>query len=400
MTSPYAPNAAQRKARTRGNGEGTIYQRTETRKKADGSTVQLERWCVAISLEGGKRKVLYGKTRQEVAKKLNQAMQARDSGRLVAAPRQTLRQFLERWLRDVVKPTARARTYQTYEEKVRLHIAPELGSLPLASLTPQHLQRMYAKKLESGLSPATVNLIHIVLYGALKQARKWGLVGRNVAEDARPPARARLDGTDKALTAPQVARLLDAMAGHRYEPLWRTLLATGLRFGEAAALRWEDVDLEDRAIAVKRTLTRVPGGSAFTPPKTARGRRIIPLPAAAAATLQAHKDRQDIEKMWEPEKWQPLDLVFCNSLGKPLREDHVLLAFKKVTDKAGLPRRRLHDLRHTYATRLFANNKHVRAVQELMGHARSDMTLEIYTSSVPEALRDAADSLEGLLTSK
>src|SRR5262245_37072426 len=91
------------------------------------------------------------------------------------------------------------------------------------------------------------------------------------------PARTRLDGTDKALTAPQVARLLQAMAGHRYEPLWRTLLATGLRFGEAAALRWEDFDLDGRAIAIRRTLTRVPGGHDFTPPKTARGRRIIPL---------------------------------------------------------------------------------------------------------------------------
>ena len=392
--------ATQRRARSRGNGEGTIYQRTEKRKKADGTVALVERWCVAVTLEGGKRKVLYGRTRQEVAKKLNAAIQARDSGRLVAAPRQTLGQFLDRWLRDVVKPTARVRTYQTYEEKVRLHIKPELGRTSLSALTPQQMQRLYAGKLEAGLSPATVNLIHIVLYGALKQARRWGLVGRNVAEDATPPQRTRLDGSDKAYTASQVARLLDAIASHRYEPLWRTLLATGLRFGEAAALRWEDVDLDAGLIAVKRTLTRVPGGYDFTPPKTARGRRVIPLAPAAVATLRTHKERQDLERMWQPDRWAPLDLVFCNSLGKPLREDHVLAAFKKVTDKAGLPRRRLHDLRHTYATRLFANNKHVRAVQELMGHARSDMTLEIYTSSVPETLRDAADSLEGLLTSK
>jgi len=94
--------------------------------------------------------------------------------------------------------------------------------------------------------------------------------------------------------------------------------------------------------------------------------------------------------------WHDLDLVFPNAVGKPLREDHVLQAFHRVCAEAGLPRKRLHDLRHTYATWLFANNKHVRAVQELMGHSRSDMTLEIYTSSVPEVLRDAVSSLDYL----
>lgn len=95
-------------------------------------------------------------------------------------------------------------------------------------------------------------------------------------------------------------------------------------------------------------------------------------------------------------EWQDLDLVFPNSVGKPLRGDHVLAAFHTVLERHGLPRKRIHDLRHTYATRLFANNKHVRAVQERMGRSRSDMTMEIYTASVPEVLRDAADSLDVL----
>ena len=340
--------------------------------------------------------MLYARTREEAAQKLHAAMQKHKQGALVIGPRQTLGQFLDRWLQDSVKPTNRPRTYETYSEKARLHIVPDLGNVPLANLAPQHLQQLYAKKLEAGLAPATVNLIHVVLHRSLKQAQRSGVVGRNVAEDVDPPARTRLDGTDKALTAPQIGRLLVAMRGHRYEPLWRILLATGLRFGEAAALRWEDVDLNERTVAVRRSLTRVPGGYAFTPPKTARGRRIIPLPAAAAETLRTHQDHQELVQRAQASSWEPLDLVFPNSLGKPLREAPVLAAFHKVLEQAGLPRHRLHDLRHTYATRLFANNAHVRAVQELMGHSRSDMTLEIYASSVPDVLRDAAHSLEVL----
>jgi integrase len=327
-------------------------------------------------------------------------MQTHKQGALVTGPRQTLGQFLERWLQDSVKPTTRPRTYETYSQKARLHIVPELGNVPLVSLTPQHLQQLYAKKLEGGLAPATVNLIHVVLHRSLKQAKRRGVIRRNVAEDVDAPARTRLDGTDKAFTLPQINRLLAAMYGHRHEALWRILLATGLRFGEAAALRWEDVDLDRRTLAVRRSLTRIPGGYAFTQPKTARGRRIIPLPAAAAETLRAHHERLELQRMWEARRWEPLDLVFPNTVGNPMREPAVLAAFHRVLEQAGLPRHRLHDLRHTYATRLFANNAHVRAVQELMGHSRSDMTLEIYTSSVPDVLRDAADRLDSLFSAQ
>jgi integrase len=376
---------SRRRTSKRGNGEGTIYF-----QKAR------ERWVAMVSLPEGKRKALYGRTRQEVAQKLDQAVQARHQGALVTGPRQTVAQFLERWLEDSVKPRTRPRTYETYSQKVRVHVVPEIGGVALVSLTPQHLQKLYAKKLESGLAPATVNLIHVVLHRSLKQAKRWGLVGRNVAEDVDAPPRARLDGTDRAFTATQVAQLLTAMRGHKHEPLWRILLATGMRFGEAAALRWEDVDLDQRTIAIRRTLTRVDGGLQFSPPKTARGRRIIPLPAAAVETLRAHKEHQQLSRQHEPARWQDLDLVFPNSIGKPLREAAVLAAFHQVLQRAALPRRRLHDLRHTYATRLFAKNAHLRAVQELMGHSRSDMTLDIYTSSVSDVLRDAADSLNSL----
>jgi integrase len=129
-----------RRAPKRSNGEGSIYYQKSR-----------DRWAASVSLENGRRKVLYARSRHEVAQKLQAALNARDQGALVVDPKQTLGRFLERWLQDSVKPTVRVRTYQTYEVKIRLRIVPELGRVSLGSLRPQHLQRLYAAKLDAGL---------------------------------------------------------------------------------------------------------------------------------------------------------------------------------------------------------------------------------------------------------
>lgn len=126
----------------------------------------------------------------------------------------------------------------------------------------------------------------------------------------------------------------------------------------------------------------------------------MPLPPSLVPVLAAQLTSTKELRLLAGSEWTDLNLVFPNSVGKPLRGDHVLAAFHAVLENHGLPRERMHDLRHTYATRLFANNKHVRAVQELMGHSRSDMTMEIYTASIPEMLRDAADSLGELFSDR
>jgi integrase len=368
----------------RGNGEGSIYQR------ADNGL-----WCANVSLPDGKRKYLYGKTRQDVASKLRAAQNSKESGTLVTGPRQTLGQFLDRWLLDTVKPTTRVRTWLSYSERVRLHIAPSLGKLALTSVTPQHLQHLYAAKLAAGLSSSTVNGIHVVLSRALKQALRWGLVAPNVCEavEAPRPNHQKAEG----LSAVEIAVFLESIRGDRYESLWITFLATGLRFGEAAALRWSDIDLEARMLTVRHTITRQGSkGFEFTDPKTSSSRRTIPLPAAAVEAMRAQRIAAKEARLLAGRRWQELDLVFPSGVGTPLRESHLIVDFHKTLERAGLPRRRIHDLRHTYATRLFALHNHPRAVQELMGHSRFQITMDTYTESVPAVLREAADSLDSV----
>ena len=162
----------------RGNGEGTIY-----RRKNGGWATQY----IVYTAEGRKRKTLYGKTRQEVAAKLAKALSDREGGLVFDAENQTVSEYLERWLSDSVKGSVRPKTFDSYEWLICKYIAPALGRVKLKTLTSAHLQGFYRSKLEAGLSPRTVQYLHVVLHRALKQALRWGLVPRNVSEAVDPP---------------------------------------------------------------------------------------------------------------------------------------------------------------------------------------------------------------------
>jgi integrase len=367
----------------RGNGEGSIYQ------DARGL------WRASTSLENGHRKYLSGRARQDVARKLAAAVSAREQGTIVTAPRQTVAQFFARWLEDAVKPNLRPRSYAVYEGKARLDILPTLGRLPMTALTPQHLQHLYAHKQAEGLAPKSVNNLHVVVHQALTYAVRWGVVARNVAEAVEPP---RVPARElEPFTPEEIAVLLAAIRGHRHERLWITMLATGMRFGETAALRWADVDLEGRVIHVRHTLgpKGKHAGPRFAEPKTKKGRRDLPLPTVAAEVLRLQLAATRLERDVVP-GWHDLDLVFPSALGTPLNQSHVLARFQRALEAAGLPKRRMHDLRHTYATRLFALGQHPRAVQDLLGHSRFEITMNLYIATVPEVLREAADRMDSV----
>ncbi len=147
------------RSKQRGHGEGSIYQRKDGR------------WVASITVEGRKRKTLYGKTRKEVAEKLHKALQDRRQGILPTWPRQKLGEYLEHWLEKVHKPGIRLTTYAGYRNVLDNHLLPGLGHIQLQGLTPQQVQAFYARELEDGLSPRTlVSMVHVVLHKALDDA--------------------------------------------------------------------------------------------------------------------------------------------------------------------------------------------------------------------------------------
>jgi len=362
----------------RGNGEGSIYQR-----KSDG------KWVGSISLENGKRKAIYGKTRKEVQEKMKVTLREQQQGTLITAPQQTLKDYLEYWLEDVHKMNIRVSTYVKYKKLLK-HILPTLGQTMLQKLTPQQVQKLYANKLKEGLSPKMVVNIHGVLHKALDNAVKWGLVAKNVCDLVSPPRLPKIE--QQVLTLEQAHTLFEHVKKHRLEVVLMLALTTGMRRGEILALRWHDVNLHEGSIQVKRTVDYIPHyGYVETEPKTARGFRKIMLPSFVVGALKAHRLQQDEVRSKAGDKWVEKELIFCGLLGDYFNPNYLLRVFKQVLIDAGLPHMRFHDLRHSAATILLSMNIHPKVVQELLGHSTIGMTLDIYSHVLPSMQKDITD---------
>jgi integrase len=326
--------------------------------------------------EGRKRRTVYGKTRKEVAAKIAKAISDREGGLTFDAKNLTVGKYLDSWLTDSVRDTVRLTTYQGYERIVRLHIRPALGGIKLDKLTPVHVRGLYRERLEAGLSPRMVQLVHVTLHKALKQAVNDGLVPRNVTEAVKSPRPVKKEM--EPLGPAQARALLRAARGERLEALYALAVSTGMRQGELLGLKWEDVDLEAGTLQVRRTLsTATGGGVSFGAPKTAKSRRNIRVPKLALAALRRHRKAQLEERMKLCGLWQDYGLVFTTGVGTPIsRADLITRSFKPLLKKANLPDIRFHDLRHTCATLLLAKGVHAKLVQELLGHSTIAVTLE------------------------
>jgi len=366
----------------RNNGEGSI------QKRKDG------RWCGRYSVDG-KRKYVYGKTRKEVSEKLFKLIsESKSSYAFDIDSKILIRDHMNDWLENSVRASVSIRTYERRGEVTRLHVIPLLGDMKLKDLTPNHLRRLYREKLDSGLSPRSVNHIHCTLNKALNEAVRWRIIPVNVCGLVNPPRCP--DEEMKVLTSKQVGRLLEISKGDRFEALYYLAVTTGMRRGELLALKWEDVNFNRGTVQVKRSLSRIRGGLIFVSPKSAKGRRNIALTTGVIEALRKHRVIQDEER--SRENWQENGLVFPTTVGTPLYPHLVVQrSFKKLLRKAGLPLdTRFHDLRHTAATLLLTKGVHPKIVQELLGHSSISITLDTYSHVLPNMQSEAVRAMEDI----
>ncbi|MCA3747837.1 MAG: site-specific integrase [Rubrobacter sp.] len=372
----------------RGNGEGSISRRKNGTWRAE---------YTVYTAEGRKRNTLYGKTRREVAEKLAKAIADRNGGIVYDAGKLTVGAYLDRWLSDSVRDTVRQRTYERYESIVRVHIKPTLGRIKLKTLAPAHVRGLYREKLGAGLSPRTVQYIHVTLHKALKQAVRDELIPRNASEAIKAPRPTKKE--IRPLSPDQARAFLDAARGDRFETLYVLAVHCGLREGELLGLKWEDVDLDAGTLAVRRTLSETRTGHRFEAPKNGKGRR-IKLTTGAMKALRRHRKAQLEERLRAAGLWEDHGLVFPNQVGKTMNAKNLTArSFKQILERAGLPRTvRVHDLRHTCATILLKVGQHPKYVQELLGHANIGITLDTYSHVLPgmgDGLADAMDDALG-----
>jgi len=344
----------------------------------------------------------------EAQRRLRELLLSVEQGTYVKSDRLTVAQFLEEWLQDYVATNTAPRTAERYEEIVRVHLIPALGSLPLLSLRPPHIQKYYAQALETGrrdgkggLSALTVHKHHRILYESLKYGVRQGILIRNPAEAVTPP-----HGQSKEpamVGATNVQLILEAAKETPYYALFFTDAYTGLRRGELLGLRWGDVDLEKSTLSVVQTLQQLRNGEyIFREPKSKRGRRQVALSPSLVIMLWEHRLKQERTRKLLEKPLTLTDLVFSQPDGKPLRPNTVSRALQEIARSIGLLGVRLHDLRHAHATILLQQGVHPKIVQERLGHSSVSTTLDIYSHVVP-GLQEAAarrfeEGLEGALT--
>lgn len=374
--------------RKRGNSEGTIFFH-----KTKGL------WCGQVSAGRGpdgklKRYTVYGKTRQEVAAKLAELSLRAVRGLLPVPEAITFGEWTALWLERKAKEV-RPKTIHAY----RQDIAPmlrEIGHLRLQALRPHHIRAALDRLLEAGLSRRAVREALMLTRGILKEALKVDLIPRNPAEavEVRLP---KATPAAKVLLPEQVPVFLAAAQEERLYPAFYLILTTGLRRGEVCGLKWEDVDLEGWTLRVRGNRTTLSGKVLESLPKTERGLRTVHLSQDAVAVLREWKTLQEEERKRAGDAWEETGYVFTNPLGLPIHPETLNRVLRRICDRAGLPRVRVHDLRHTHATLLLRRGVPVEVVSEKLGHSTPAFTLSQYRHVLPEERRLYALDLSELI---
>ena len=379
-------------AKKRANGEGSI------RKRKDGRWEG--RYTAGHDPETGKAiyKNVLGRSQAEVKEKLKQAIGEAQALDITKAGKYTVGEWMEVWFQDYAKIKVRPSSHQTYQGYIQNHIRPNIGDIPLEKLTSLDLQKFYKKLLAQGrvdrveakgqpkgLSAKTVRNIHQILSSALKLAQEQRLILTNPAEGCALP---RVEHQEmKTLTTVQLASFFREARDSGVFELYYLELATGLRRGELLGLKWEDIDLDRGDLRVRRQISRINGEVVEAPLKTKNAYRTLPLAEDTVSVLKEQR-RKVGNSPW----------VFPSPNGGPISPDSVLHMLHRVLKRAGLPKVRFHDLRHTFATLALQNGVDVKTVSGMLGHFSAGFTLDTYAHITSAAQRQAAQTMGSVLS--
>ena len=377
----------------RANGEGSI------RKRKDGRWEG--RYTAGHDLETGRAiyKNVLGRTQAEVKEKLKAAIKETQALDQAKVGKYTVGEWMEVWFEDYAKIKVRPSSHQTYRGYIDNHIVPNIGDIPLEKLTSLDLQKLYKKLLTKGrvdrleakgqpkgLSAKTVRNIHQIISSAMQLAREQKLITANPAEDCALP---RLEHREmQTLPVEQLQSFLREAKDSGVFELYYLELTTGLRRGELLGLKWEDIDLERGDLRVRRQIARINGEVVEAPLKTKNAYRTLPLAEDTIGVLEAQRKKTG-DSPW----------VFPSPTGGPISPDSVLRMLHRVLKRAGLPRVRFHDLRHTFATLALQNGVDVKTVSGMLGHFSAGFTLDTYAHVTTASQRQAAKTMGNLLSS-
>ena len=383
-------------SKRRGKGGGSVFYH-----EGKGKWVAQLTWIDPATGRKVKREK-HCETRKEAERALADMVAAQAKGLLTDPSRLTTRDFALDYLKRLEREGLRPNSIRLAREELA-HALPSLkdpkahdplGRMRLQEVKPVHVRAAVDRVAEAGYAPRTVNRVLMRLKALFREALRLELVARNPAEAVR----LRLpkgEKTARALEPQEVARLLEAAEASRSKDmalLLRLMLETGLRRGEALALQWRDIDLEAGELTVWRSWTKAGGKGVFSEPKTPTAKRKVPLPRGLLLRLKAR--REELLERLTPEE---VDGLFLVGGVKPVDPDAFNHYLRRLAEKAGLGRVRVHDLRHTWATLALSRGVPLEVVSERLGHASPTITLNVYRHLLEEERRGWVLDLEELL---
>lgn len=380
------------------NGEGSISKRKDGR--------YMGRYTV-----GGKRKSVYGATHAEVRAILNEILNEIAKGEYIEPTKETVGSWTNMWLVTYALPSVKQSTYISYEGYIRIHIVPELGDIPLSSLSMEICQKFFNMlQKKKKLSPKTIRNIYNMFHYALDQATINRKIVRNPLLGIKLPKNEKKelivfnrDEQSKLQTAAMNAPELQAF-GVIFT------LNTGLRLGELIGLKWEDVDFSKHSIRIRRTIGRLQkvdeegklmkktDGVKTTElvirtPKSTKSQRVIPLFDKLWEGLMEYRKQQNRMIDAFGEDYEDNGYIFCNAMGKIYDPRVYEDLYKRCLRDAGLRNIKFHALRHTFATRALEAGMDIEVLSKLLGHAQASTTLNLYGHALPDHKKDSMSKM-------
>ena len=373
--------------RHRGSGEGSIF------KSGNG-------WRGQISLDG-ERKSVSGKTKKEVADKLAALRVDFNNGNYVKRNDVTVDEWVDYWLTNQVKPRLAEQSYIKLRALFKYHICTEIGNRRIQELDREVLERMYAnvfyekgddkKYKQKDYSHSTVNALSVQMKKCLQYAVDCGVLAKNPHNGVqlhklRPPKKV------SAYTRTDQEKIINRCkrGENTNERLFYFLISTGIRFGEAVALTWDDINITTGQIRINKTAVSIRGSMVVQEkPKTAAGVRTIYVGENIAKWLSWHKDQQDQDLNYR-------NLVFPNSRYNITNQANAVLAWTKLQEKLGIEHQGMHALRHTWATRALEEGIDIKVVSQMLGHKNIITTMNIYQDVLDAEKIKAACTLNAL----
>ena len=347
----------------------------------------------------GKRKVgsVYGKTAKAAREKLRDVLDRIRDEKAPRDSRLTVASWVSEWQSGIlVRSDRKPTTKELYRRLGSTHLmAAPFGNIELAKVRRSHIDQLIQGLRDKGLSDSTVRSIYAVLNAALEDARIDSLLAVNPMREVKRPSNVSPEA--KHLTPAEVRHLLDSAVGLRYKSTLDLMAGTGLRRGEALALKWSDIDLTKKSLHVRATVSRVDGKLLATAPKTTKSRREVPLTDGLVAMLKAHRKTQVAERLVAGTEWQDLGLVFTTELGGYVDPRNLLRSLKSAARYAGIEDVGLHTLRHSAATAMLEANIPPHVVSRILGHSSVAITLDIYGHVNDESQREALVGLSEVM---